>query len=32
VAEKDHEYQLQISETLIDVASFRFMLNRLAPV
>jgi putative transposase len=29
---KDYEYQLQISETLIDVASFRFMLNRLAPV
>jgi hypothetical protein len=29
---KDYEYQVQTSEALIDVASIRFMLGRLAPV
>jgi transposase len=29
---KDYEYRLQTSETMIDLASIRLMLNRIAPV
>ena len=29
---KDYEYRVQTSEALIDIASIRFMLGRLAPV
>jgi putative transposase len=29
---KDYEYQVQTSETLLDIAATRLMLNRLAPV
>jgi transposase len=28
---KDYEYMVQTSETLIDIATIRIMLNRLAP-
>jgi len=28
---KDYEYMVQTSETLIDIAAIRIMLNRLAP-
>jgi putative transposase len=28
---KDHEYRVQTSETMIDLASIRLMLNRIAP-
>jgi putative transposase len=28
---KDYEYRVQTSETMIDVAAIRLMLNRLAP-
>jgi transposase len=29
---KDYEYRLPTSETMIDLASIRLMLNRIAPV
>ena len=29
---KDYEYRVQTSETMIDLASIRLMLNRIAPV
>jgi putative transposase len=29
---KDYEYRVQTSETLLDIAATRLMLNRLAPV
>jgi hypothetical protein len=28
---KDYEYRVQTSETMIDLASIRLMLNRIAP-
>jgi len=28
---KDYEYMVQTSETMIDIAALRIMLNRLAP-
>jgi hypothetical protein len=28
---KDYEYAVQTSETMIDIATIRIMLNRLAP-
>jgi transposase len=28
---KDYEYWVQTSETMIDLAAIRFMLNRIAP-
>jgi len=28
---KDYEYQMQTSETMIDLAAIRLMLNRIAP-
>ena len=29
---KDYEYRVQTSETMIDLAAIRLMLNRIAPV
>jgi putative transposase len=29
---KDYEYRVQTSETLLEIATIRLMLNRLAPV
>jgi hypothetical protein len=29
--QQDYEYRVQTSETLIDVAAIRLMLNRIAP-